>query len=1499
MAADRIVRVDVNSNLKEQTAQAKELNRELDRAQKSATKTGSRAADAALGVSTPGITRGASGAGGRGGERDFARQAQGLGGLVHVYATFAANIYAVATAFTALQRAADTENMIRAAEGLSASYGTSLKNISQGIKDVTDNAVSMREALTFANLGASAGLASKQIEDLTKVAKGASIALGRDMTDSLQRVFRGSIKLEPELLDELGIMVKLDHATTEYARSINKTALSLTQFERTQAFVNAVITQGNQKFAEAQKLAANPYSKLLAQLQDVLDMGLRVTNVVLGPIAELLSQTPLGLATALGGLVAVLLRQALPAMDSLVARSTELSIETAASAKRMADDAEASFERVNNAIEPIKLSEKFSNKAQKSRALKEAIKVGGELSDAIDQGINKGSLKFDARLKGLQKSYIDAAQKAIQDAQSKMSQPGISPANRQSQQQVIDYYTRQIPIVRDLKDNIRDLDHLEQSAAKRRMESIQASTKARAYEVTSQLGLLGGLRRLTEDADDLLEQGQRRATVYRSSFITGLGLIARTVGDFTTRALSFVGVWGTVAAVVISGIGLITDKLKWTTKASAEAAAEAEKLANSASTLGRVLEDLGKAKTINEIFKLDTSTLSALSELKTNLEGTLSSYTKFATGQGGGINRFIDMLQTPFGFGTTADVARSAAASLGQTAKVSPDVEDQLRKALIRIARERFTSSELSAALGAGTNLLSAPIEELVYKIALMGKDAKDVGAILDELSKSSSVITQDLTGQLNAQRSLEQSLKGLNNTTQDYVNSLSKVTPLTKGASELFSSIGSMINSVMGSVGNKSALAATALGLEESNLSAISGIAIPERLQKAIQASKGMTAEEQVLALSTSEVFQDIVTYGIETGKELNKLARSASDAAVAQAQASKALRKLGEFEKAFGPSGIVAGRRVDLENASRGGELSALQEASGRLSRLLSSAYKQASSIGGAPISSESALSERITQLSTQRDDASKKALSDLLVIYGNINNTLIAQYEVQAQQKVIQLSMIDAAERRRKVEEANSAKTRNDTQTELKLKNELIDINIAELQIAARMDDSAAERTALVVAELQAQKDLNSVLANIAQLSVTLAEEQALLNSLGSQDRETAEAKVRATREELEAAKQRSQVSQQNLKLTQEEVAYRTKLINLQRMQDLGEARQAFGAAVGTDASLSSRSAAQEQIILGLQQASEARIATLTEEISQTSDQLVIQTKQLEIDRERLELQSALTTHLREQRSLLMKQAEQSGGVLSETYIRDVLSTIRTQLEDQERAALSIGDNFASGMLSAVDEVSSSITEMFVRGEFSARNMANAVRSVFSKVIADLAAQYLRSALVNLLGSAIGSFAGSFGGGSFVGPSTGTVQAAGLQASGATTYAIPGFEKGGIMTEYGPLKLQKYARGGVATGPQLALYGEGSKNEAYVPLPDNRTIPVTLTGETGNKVSIGDTNIQVTINTTTGESSTKTTGEGAAEMGKRIAEQVKAIVHKELLDQARPFGLLWSNK
>lgn len=79
--------------------------------------------------------------------------------------------------------------------------------------------------------------------------------------------------------------------------------------------------------------------------------------------------------------------------------------------------------------------------------------------------------------------------------------------------------------------------------------------------------------------------------------------------------------------------------------------------------------------------------------------------------------------------------------------------------------------------------------------------------------------------------------------------------------------------------------------------------------------------------------------------------------------------------------------------------------------------------------------------------------------------------------------------------------------------------------------------------------------------------------------------------------------------------------------------------------------------------------------------------------------------------------------------------------------------------------------------------------------------------------------------------------------------TSDFVPGFlaaagemANGGIMTKFGQVDLRKYRYGGVANSPQLAIFGEGSVPEAYVPLPDGRAIPVRMEG--GNKPTVHNT-------------------------------------------------------
>lgn len=100
--------------------------------------------------------------------------------------------------------------------------------------------------------------------------------------------------------------------------------------------------------------------------------------------------------------------------------------------------------------------------------------------------------------------------------------------------------------------------------------------------------------------------------------------------------------------------------------------------------------------------------------------------------------------------------------------------------------------------------------------------------------------------------------------------------------------------------------------------------------------------------------------------------------------------------------------------------------------------------------------------------------------------------------------------------------------------------------------------------------------------------------------------------------------------------------------------------------------------------------------------------------------------------------------------------------------------------------------------------------------------------------------------------------------------------GFADGGIMSSQGSMPLHAYSSGGVASSPQLAMFGEGSTPEAYVPLPDGRSIPVTMRGNAGGG---GVTIMQpITINAT--NASAETVGQIRALFPTFLAENKRAV-------------------
>ena len=190
--------------------------------------------------------------------------------------------------------------------------------------------------------------------------------------------------------------------------------------------------------------------------------------------------------------------------------------------------------------------------------------------------------------------------------------------------------------------------------------------------------------------------------------------------------------------------------------------------------------------------------------------------------------------------------------------------------------------------------------------------------------------------------------------------------------------------------------------------------------------------------------------------------------------------------------------------------------------------------------------------------------------------------------------------------------------------------------------------------------------------------------------------------------------------------------------------------------------------------------------------------------------------------------------------------------------------LSENVKNVTGSALQGLGDQLANFVTTGKASFAELANSI-------IKDMIRIATQQAIVKPI---LGALGGLFGGG---GVANGT-----LAPTDMFKYA--NFAGGGIMTEMGPMMMKKYARGGIATGPQMALYGEGSQNEAYVPLPDGRRIPVAMQGGGG-----GSTSVVVNVDAT----GSKVRGDSPG--GEQLGKALSAAVQAELIKQRRPGGLL----
>ena len=288
--------IEVNGKMTKATVDAKKLRGQLDGlddAQKKTTKSGDKFQKGLKGVGEQSANA----------SKNFSKFSMGMGGFVGVYASLAAQLFAVSAAFQFLKRAGDLEALKAGQIAYASSTGTALRTLARDIQAATASQVAFVDASQAAAIGTAAGLSTDQLTRLGKAAADASQILGRDVTDSFNRLVRGVTKAEPELLDELGIILRLKDATEEYATAIGKTPEQLTQFEKSQAVANNVLGQAEEKYSAILDVVGrtpNQFAQLGIAFEEILDSIKEVVAVMAGPFATALKDTPLIAASAFG-----------------------------------------------------------------------------------------------------------------------------------------------------------------------------------------------------------------------------------------------------------------------------------------------------------------------------------------------------------------------------------------------------------------------------------------------------------------------------------------------------------------------------------------------------------------------------------------------------------------------------------------------------------------------------------------------------------------------------------------------------------------------------------------------------------------------------------------------------------------------------------------------------------------------------------------------------------------------------------------------------------------------------------------------------------------------------------------------------------------------------------------------------------------------------------------------------------------------------------------------
>jgi hypothetical protein len=248
-----------------------------------------------------------------------------LSRLARLFTSFKIVVGSVAALFGTrafLGLAGDVDNATQAFQNLTASIGTTASEAMRRLQNATRGTVSQLDIMRQTNNAIILGVATsvEQLEALAEAGRRLGRATGRTAAEGFQDLAVGIGRQSRLILDNLGIIVKVEQAYKDFAETVGKSADQLSQAEQRQAFQVAalsaietalskvgpdVATFGetvNRVNADIANFAQNLSSSLIPSLNNLIAVfGRSNFEAAAGQLASLLSDLIDSFASSLEG----------------------------------------------------------------------------------------------------------------------------------------------------------------------------------------------------------------------------------------------------------------------------------------------------------------------------------------------------------------------------------------------------------------------------------------------------------------------------------------------------------------------------------------------------------------------------------------------------------------------------------------------------------------------------------------------------------------------------------------------------------------------------------------------------------------------------------------------------------------------------------------------------------------------------------------------------------------------------------------------------------------------------------------------------------------------------------------------------------------------------------------------------------------------------------------------------------------------------------------------